>query len=70
MQRHDVASTLRRRYIYVMCPLGIVKVRLMMDIPAYPIYFTMFYRDSKGMGLGRGGVGVALFNTLVTIIAK
>ena len=22
MQRHDVASTLRRRYIYVMCPLG------------------------------------------------
>ena len=23
MQRHDVASTLRRRYIYVMCPLGL-----------------------------------------------
>ena len=22
IQRHDVASTLRRRYIYVMCPLG------------------------------------------------
>ena len=22
MQRHDVASTLRRRCIYVMCPLG------------------------------------------------
>ena len=22
MQRHDVASTLRRRDIYVMCPLG------------------------------------------------
>ena len=22
MQRHDVASTFRRRYIYVMCPLG------------------------------------------------
>ena len=25
MQRHDVASTLRRRYIYVMCPLGSVR---------------------------------------------
>ena len=26
MQRHDVASTLRRRCIYVMCPLGSVKL--------------------------------------------
>ena len=26
MQRHDVASTLRRRYIYVMCPLGVYKI--------------------------------------------
>ena len=26
MQRHDVASTLRRRYIYVMCPLGSLAV--------------------------------------------
>ena len=27
MQRHDVASTLRRRYIYVMYPLGIVFIK-------------------------------------------
>ena len=32
MQRHDVASTLRRRYIYVMCPLGTV-VLLNPDMP-------------------------------------
>ena len=33
IQRHDVASTLRRRYIYVMCPLGCLLFPKIVFIP-------------------------------------
>ena len=35
MQRHDVASTLRRSCIYVICPLGIIRLHIIIRLHGY-----------------------------------
>ena len=53
MQRHDVASTLRRRYIYVMCPLGSFIYRHIQPFFLYrnKSYIFPIFRVSKNWAL-------------------